>query len=474
MPLTSAALPLPTPIDPSEDPPSSIDPLGTLTFAERLADLLLPGMTARMWKVRLLTFATVAAAVAERALRRLGGRADARLEARLAFERLFVSAAVRWARKDSDQYRSAAKRLPGSSLARAALASDDEPLTRHNFLKGQAVNGAYGVMARLALNLGLVDEDGRLGRNGPKLLLAWAEGQHLPGILDDENRATLPGAKWIEEAAKRTAISITEGKWPKGDAFWRSLIDRLRLDRLGPAESRVLVELLYEDPVRKRVMDLLRQGVDIFRKFVPQGRGMVEREVLALAIHSHLKEDRVDRLIGGIGFVAPIYEMASGWLQQGLDAVLWGLKHLGGSASPGKLLAQTPTRMSLEDAREALRNESPAMDKALERLQETPKLDLSLTGPLVRLRDDILTGLDSPEAFLETLMARHERVQREKRKRAWIDRNSHWILQPGFGIDGDQPPVHGHAFLHPFRIHNAYALLAGLGEVDLETHDGEE
>ena len=43
-------LPMATPLDPAEEPPGSIDPLGTLAHAERLADALLPGFTARMWR----------------------------------------------------------------------------------------------------------------------------------------------------------------------------------------------------------------------------------------------------------------------------------------------------------------------------------------------------------------------------------------------------------------------------------------
>ena len=55
MPLLAPALPTSTPFDPAEDPQSSIDPMGTLAHAERLVEVLLPGMTARMWRARFLT-----------------------------------------------------------------------------------------------------------------------------------------------------------------------------------------------------------------------------------------------------------------------------------------------------------------------------------------------------------------------------------------------------------------------------------
>jgi hypothetical protein len=476
MPLAAAALPLATPPDPTGDPPGSIDPLGTLAHAERLADLLLPGLTARMWRPRLLTLSAVTAAVADRALRHLGGQEDHRLEARLAFERLAVSAVVRLALRRPEDYGPARRGLPGSDLARAALASGDEPLTRHNFLKGQAVNGPYGVMARLALHLGLVDVDGRLGRNGPALLLAWAGDQGLPGVLDDEGRAGRPGAAWIEEAARQTARCLTAGEWPAtGSALWQRLTDPLRPDQPGPVERRVLVGLLDSDPVRARVLALLRQGVDFYRRYAPEGRGVVEREVLARAVRPHLDNGPVDGLIAAAGFVAHVYETASGWMQQGFDAVLWGLKQLGGSAPPDALLAHPAVRSSLEGARVALRSGRRALDAALVRLQGSPGLARpELTGPLERMRDETVAGQGAAPAFLDALVCRHERVQREKRKGAWIDRDFRWTLLPGFGVGGDQPPAHGPAFLHPFRVVNAYALLARLGETSLEAPDGEE
>ena len=348
MPLAAAALPLATPPDPSGDPPGSIDPLGTLAHAERLADLVLPGLTARMWRVRLLTFATVAAAVADRALRHLGGREDARLDARLAFERLAVSAVVRLALKHPDSYGPACKGLPGSGLARAAFVSGDEPLTQHNFLKGQAVNGPYGVMVRLALHLGLVDDDGRLGRNGPALLLAWAEDQGMPGVLDEDGRAARPGAAWMEEVARQTVRCVAEGSWPAtGSVLWRRLTDALRPDQPGPSAPRP------GRPPRRRPGAGTSAGApaagDRLLPAVRPGRPRRGRAGSAgPRVRPRLGNGPVDGLIAAVGFVAHVYETASAWLQQGYDAVLWGLKQFGGSTTPDTLLAHPAVRRSLE------------------------------------------------------------------------------------------------------------------------------
>ena len=67
MPVNADWLPVPTPHDPAEDPPGSLTLWVRLLQAERLAEILLPGFTARMWRGRLLTITTLAAYVADRA-----------------------------------------------------------------------------------------------------------------------------------------------------------------------------------------------------------------------------------------------------------------------------------------------------------------------------------------------------------------------------------------------------------------------
>ncbi len=51
--------------DPEVQGEGSIDPLGLATVAGHLADWILPGVTARMWRPRFLTAMVVASAVVE-------------------------------------------------------------------------------------------------------------------------------------------------------------------------------------------------------------------------------------------------------------------------------------------------------------------------------------------------------------------------------------------------------------------------
>ena len=181
-------LPIATPYDPAEDPPGSIDTLGTVASAEQLADILLPGLTARMWRVRHLTFTSLVALVGARAAAIEGGSEEMRLEARLGLERLFVSAVACKDEGKEEGWNHAARRLPGIGLARRAIRAGHQQLGKQNFLKGQAINGPFGVVQRLARNLDIIDDDNHLCRNGGELLLARRRSQALAVSLTTPTR----------------------------------------------------------------------------------------------------------------------------------------------------------------------------------------------------------------------------------------------------------------------------------------------
>jgi hypothetical protein len=103
------------------------------------------------------------------------------------------------------------------------------------------------------------------------------------------------------------------------------------------------------------------------------------------------------------------------------------------------------------------------MDAAIAAMREDPELDKpALKEPMVRLREDAVAARGSTLALIETVMARHERVQHDKRKAAWVERSdASWTLMPGFGVEG--LPNYEGTYLHPFRIVNAYSMLSDVG-----------
>ena len=447
--------------------------MGTLAHAERLAEVLLPGMTARMWRARFLTFAAVSARVADNAITAMGGREDMRLAARLAFERLYVASVVRMHAGDPEVWQKARARLPGSRLARDAL-STREPLTRSNFLKGQAVNGPYGVIATLAMHMGIVDAEGQLGRHGTDVILAWSADEGLEGVLDDEGARGRPGQAWLSDVTRAVVGCASKGEWPSSSSrVWEQLATHLRSDEIGREERRTLSRLFDQDDVRRRVLEILRDKVDLFRG--SDERGKVERRMMVKGIKAELANDPTDITIRGSVTAIDAYEHTAGLLQQSFLAILWGLKQRDGCAAPSAILSQPRVSQILESTISRLPRAVAALESALMVLEVHPVLGQSaFTEPVLRLKEDAVAAGASKEALVSTVMSRHRRVQHEKRKGTWVDQEARWTLIPGFGIEGDSPPRYDDIYLHPFRIANAYQLMAGLGRVSRTVLDAEE
>jgi len=477
MPLDAICLPLKTPLDPAEDPPGSLDPLGTLIHAERLAEILLPGFTVRMWRGRLLTLATVAAEIADRTVALMGGREDVRLDARLAFERLSVSAVVRLTEHEPVEYARASVGLPGRTLAKKALLSG-EPVTRVNFLKGQAVNGPFGVIARLARQLGLIDDDGRRGPNAVALIMAWADDEGLPGVLDEDGAAIWRGAAWVDDAVKRTAACVGNTDWPgNGHRIWEQLARHLRPDHIGVKERRTLLRMLETAAVRRRMLGLLTERVDVYRHAWETGdRGQVERSVLLHGVRPRLGGDPVDRLIAGVIAAIDAYERTVGLLQQAFEGLIWALKMRGGRARPEVVLEDPRLHRHLERTRVGLAEVVSSLERVAERLRDQPSIDVpQFVEPLLRLREDAVAAGASVPALVDRVLRRHERVQRDKTKAPWIERESHWTLMPGENrVSGDGPTVRQDTYLHPMKISNAYSILGDLRQVTVEDRSAEE
>lgn len=471
-------LPQSTPYDSAEDPPGSIDPLGTVTGAEQLAEVLLPGVTARMWRIRLLTFAALAAEVSRRVA---AGRDDRLLDARLAFERLFVSAIARQEERETD-WRKASRRLPGIGLARQALRAGDQPLARDNFLKGQGVNGPFGVMSRLARDIGALDEAGELERAGTDLLLAWAEDQQLPGLLDDE--AGREGAIWLRKLVKQVSSYLEDGEnWPARHWHgWEDLATRLRPDRTGPRERQVLKKLLSSDPLglRDRVVRILAESetVSIYRAAIAESdRGDVERAIITNRFSHAAADDEVGQTLRVTIQLIDAYENLSGILESVFRGLLWGLTRNNGQAFRSAVVGDPILRPFLLHAQTELGPGARAFQSRLASF-ETDSLAARRRSVDIdrmhKLLDDANAASPSVDDCVSAVMDRHLRVQKEKAKGVWIEEDKKWTLMPGFGDTADEPQRYN-SYLHPYRITNIYGMLADLGVVpELKATDGEE
>jgi hypothetical protein len=467
MPLNIEALPFITPFDPTEEPAGSVDPLGLLTYAERLADILLPGFTARMWRPRFLTFSVLSTIVSDRVNDLMPGDNNSWIEARLAFERLFVSSIVRMYTKDPNTYEQAKLSVPGTRLALRAFDAG-VPLTRNNFLKGQTVNGPSGVINRLARELKLINNDGDLGQNGRDLLLAWSKDQNLPGILDEKS-SERNGAVWITDMARAVAAWISKHDWPgSGHRIWERLTTCLRPDLIGKQERAFLLKLLKEDAVRRRTLELLQHSTDTYRSASKEGRrGLVESSVLLQGVKPFLSDSHVDRLIKTAIRAIDTYESVAALFQETFDGVAWVLRQHSLQAVPDTLLADPRLDKHLKRIVTKLGKRVPVIEQIIKDMQNTPTLDDSLLiEPMKDLLEETKAGSYSTRKMVEFTLNRHERIQREKQKSLWIDRGQLWTLISDFRSDEDCLTIYI-GYIHPFRITNAYSFLSDLNQVSI-------
>lgn len=224
--------------DPETQAEGSIDPLGLATLADHLADWMLPGMTARMWRPRFLTTMAVTSVVVEPLTEELAK--DGVTPPWLVFEWHYVEAAAALA----DTEGNALRRIPGIDKARRAV-RDHVPLNASRYLKTPKVFGYHGVYKRLATYVDIVDDNLALGENGHRLVRAWEDEQGLSGFSDRE-RTEGEGAKLrhtLREAVRQAlATGQTERRppWP-GSTFFT---DHLLPHQIGRQEGRTLWELL--------------------------------------------------------------------------------------------------------------------------------------------------------------------------------------------------------------------------------------
>ncbi len=391
------------------------------------------------------------------------------MDARMAFERLFVFALVR--KDGEDGWEAALQGLQGRRLAKRAYL-EGKPLTPWNFLSGAAVNGPFGVIARLARATGIVDDEELPGTSGPwdDLVAAWARDSGLPGFLHPDRDQIAVGSKllrrWTETTREATGTKARSGLWPgHKSGIWIELRDFLRPDFIAKEERGVLRKLLRADPVRARVMSILyreRARYEEINDQFDKNRGAIEYGALTKIIQPALGSDALGAEISAAITAALAFEDASAVLHAAFEALLWGLTRSDGSAKPEVVIRKAGDRFwdkLLDRARASASN----IELAVKGLQEHPQLDKSeLREPLQQLHDVLGVAQGSTARLVDSIKARHLSVQKDKDRPPWIDFGDKWILGRGIAADQKQPLRYEKVLIHPFRIPNAVAFLSSL------------
>ncbi|MEH2550738.1 hypothetical protein V1283_007383 [Bradyrhizobium sp. AZCC 2262] len=388
-----------TAYDPSDLPGSSIDPLGFERGYLFLADKILPGLTNAAGRPRYFSAICAGSLLAPAGAENERSDARMRTERVLLFERFWAAANVLASEQDEELSASGIRGVTYAQAHVARLKETDGRLTDANFkmLAVQARYGAIGIYANVAGYLRLLNRSAMLPTqdSGERLGNAFLNETDAPpklrSIIRDGEGAISVGS--LREWGRRAHVAAPVGR----------------------GEGDCLEEALVRDPIRLRIVDLLKQ--------VPPKKG--EHELSRLARMQRAASRRVDYLdlkeaIGAILAFERCYRL----VLLGFERVLWLCKAEGviraASAARDPIVVRCSDEIS-DAARELQNALSSGMTEEfrrdIDRLNDT------------KVFVNTAAAADRTSLFVEALLDRHADVQRGKfdrgrRKLPWIERKS--------------------------------------------------
>jgi hypothetical protein len=427
--LIGLTLPFLTEADPEQAGEGSLDPLGLVPVADRLADTIAPGVTARMTRIRFVTAIAIGAVVTESLSDVMA--ADGVSPAYLAYEWLVVEALAR------DKYLppSATMRVPGIEKARSVVVRKAHMDSR-SYLKVPKVFGFHGIYKRLARDVEVVDDHLLLGSAGDRLVRLWEEEQELSGFSD--RVAGTPGGLLARniESAVRDGLTHAGVRLSLSSHLWSKVVAALRPDGALPKERDLLFELLTDpvSPVRRELI----LGIHALR------RDGSEPEILRA-----LRKGASPALAARLDAI-DAYERVAELLMACLNTLRRVSTARGTSPVSPKELESNPILLQAVDEL------APALTDAYERLERLG--DLVAQAVLVLGEFE---GVVRPTDLTEALLLRHEEVQDAKGKRPWFERTARgFVVRPLFRT-GDDPTIE-RRYVHPYRVTALRSFLSDL------------
>lgn len=419
MPLMGLALPAVSAYDPPATGEGSLDPMGLAATSDRLAEVLVPGLRARMSWVRFTTAMAVGAAATEPLVDEPA--ADGVSTPAICFEWLLVEAFVRRIE------RALPSDIPGSQKARTAI-SRGERLSRQTYLSSPRVFGFYGVYKPFAVDAGVLTQDLAPGQRCIELVRAWEHDHELVGFADE-----VPGTEGgsvrrriqdeVRAALRAGALTVGTGAQLLG-----RLATALRPDEVGrPAEAAVLRRLVLDPQHEHRAELALLLARD--------ERTAIEPQLLAAAREQ--ASPGLRRLIDAVVSYEELAVLVNAAFRL-LCSVSYSLggrpltaAHVAGDELLGRCAREIPERFK----------------RAADAVAEvTHDVDLEQ-----RLGEFAFPC--SPTELVELVLVRHERVQAGKPggKRSWFEPlRGGWVVRPPYG--GPERPGLD-VFVHPVRVH---------------------
>ncbi|MDJ0412080.1 hypothetical protein [Rhodococcoides fascians] len=392
--------------------------MGLGVISERLAELLVPSVRARMQRFRFMTAMAVGSIACDSL--RDEPIEDASATPAIAFEWLVIEAFVR-------RIPEVLPGVPGSQKARAVL-RQNQRLSPATYLKGPSVFGFNGIYKPLAINLSIVTPDLTPGVKAHELARIWERAHGFDGFVDGTGRSA--GARLRSRLTEQIRASVRDGRCstPTNSALFGELADSLRPDSATSSERNAMRAMVITgDGSRSELAQLLAKRIEDHR---------AESEILT-SIRPEASSDlgaRIDAITA--------YERFA----KVLDVCLQTVAHV--SYSSNAQPVQPEDFADHENFLYASRSLPALYAQAAEKISAVAETD-SLHN-----RFAIFADPHTPAELALRTLHHHHKIQAEKPpagKRSWFEEfRGGWVVRSAYG--SAIAPVRSESFVHPVRI----------------------
>lgn len=409
--------------DPGAVGEGGIDPIGFSAVADRIAEIIAPGVRARMSQPRFVTVSAVGAIAYQNLLELTADQGNTTVD--IAFEWLVVEAFIRNSGNGLQRFEG----VPGNQKARRAIAKG-ERLSLRTYLNGPRVFGFTGVYRPFSRNSFVLNADDGPDENAVKLVHAWERDWELNGYV--ENLPNTNGGKLrnnIAEVCKRSLEKAQCDAPPTGDLF------RKLSDYLAPREAK-------------------RNERIFLRELISRGEHQIRNEIVEKLTNNPLPEKTSQRgmaqhLLSGASEMtkralqATIdYEEAASMLHVTFQNFLSYTGQQHGSIISRSEASNTP------GLKECSKQIGGLVSKAIDSVAELGDSNLS---------DETSNGFQlfkrnfTPQEFLDTLIERHEDVQAKRKNLSWLEQISGELtVRPAYR--SQEPIINENDWIHPMRL----------------------
>jgi hypothetical protein len=253
------------------------------------------------------------------------------------------------------------------------------------------------------------------------------------------------------------------------------LFPSCRFDRITHSERQILGEALYEAENRPQplVLSLLRKHFQVVRRRNTPGtdfdeserldRGRIERGIMRR--WASLNGTADEGVVALVARTALVFEELSQYLTAAFNTLRWTATRDCGK--PVHLEAVSRDRRVVGMLKDAVEHLPPLLKRleaevgALCAFSDAPRVWRSKPLEISKSVDNLIATFRqaiSPGTLLDALVARHELVQRQKRKATWYLPQAGGYRFYGRYLLCDKPVMSGE-FLHAYRLVNAASVL---------------